>query len=218
MIKAFIFDMDGVIIDSEPVHLMIEQKLCKEYGVNLTEEEHSTYIGTNSYYMWDCIKKIHNLPQSIEELVEINRAAYFNHLKSDKNLAPIEQVDKLIMDLHERGIKLALASSSPMNVIEAVVDAFKLRDYFHIMISGDEVENSKPEPDIFLCAADRLSVTPEECVVIEDSTNGVIAAKKAGMCCIGYKNLNSANQDISLADYVFDSFQLVRETIDNIIK
>lgn len=217
MIKAFIFDMDGVIIDSEPVHREIEQSLFRECGINVSEGEHLGFIGSTSHYMWDKLRKKHNLSNTLEELVERNRVIYLDHLNSDETVKPIEGVGELIKELHEKGIKLAVASSSPINVIETVVNTFKLKDYFDILVTGDEVTKSKPEPDIFLHAAEKLGVKPENCIVIEDSSNGVKAAKKAGMKCIGYKNLGSGDQDISTADFIVNSLHQAREMLNNLI-
>lgn len=206
MIRAAIFDMDGVIIDSEPLHLNIEEDIFKKLGISITYEEHNTFIGTTSYYMWDKIRTNHNLTQSLEELVELDRNTYLDFLNNTLDLEPIKGVKELITDLHKNNIKLAVASSSPLNVIEKVLNLFHIRDYFDYIVTGDYVRKSKPEPDIFLYAAEKLDVDPKECVVIEDSHNGVLAAKKANMKCIGYKNPNSGNQDLSKADLTIDNF------------
>lgn len=206
MIRAVIFDMDGVIVDSEPLHLNIEEDIFKNLGISITSEEHNTFIGTTSHYMWDKIRTNHNLAESLEELVELDRNTYLEFLNNALDLQPINGVRELIIDLHKNNIKLAVASSSPLNIIERVLNLFEIRDYFNYIVTGDYVSKSKPEPDIFLYAAEKLDVDPKECVVIEDSHNGVLAAKKANMKCIGYKNLNSGNQDLSKADLTIDDF------------
>lgn len=210
MLKAVIFDMDGVIIDSEPVHLKLEQKMFRELGINVTKEEHYSYIGTTSNYMWEDIRNKHGVTKVLEELVKNDRDTYFNHLISKENeMILIDGVKEFIKELHKNGVKLAIASSSPLNVIEAVAGIFGIDEYFDILVSGDYVEKSKPEPDIFLYAAKKLGVSPEDCIVVEDSHNGVLAAKKAGMSCIGYMNPASGTQDISMADLVVDCFSKV---------
>ena len=103
-------------------------------------------------------------------------------------------------------MQTAVASSTTKPIIEVILKKLKLYDLFNIIISGDEVENGKPAPDIFLQAAARLSVKPLECVVVEDSYNGVKAAKSAGMYCLGYHNPNSGCQNISDADKIINSF------------
>lgn len=206
MVKAVIFDMDGIIIDSEPLHLSIEEDIFKKLGISIAYEEHNTFIGTTSHYMWDKIKTNHNLTESLEELVELDRNTYLDFLNDALDLQPINGVKELIIDLHKNNIKLAVASSSPLNVIEKVLSLFEIRNYFDYIVTGDYVSKSKPEPDIFLYAGEKLDVDSKECVVIEDSHNGVLAAKKANMKCIGYKNINSGNQDLSKADIIIDDF------------
>ena len=104
-------------------------------------------------------------------------------------------------------IPIAIASSSPREFIEAVVKKIGIDQYFKILVSGEEIERSKPEPDIFLKAATLLNVSPTECLVVEDSKSGTIAAKKAGMKCIGYQNVNSGNQDLSNADFIVNDIK-----------
>lgn len=112
----------------------------------------------------------------------------------------------MIKNLYEHGFKLAIASSSPIDVIEVVVQALDIKKYFHTLVTGDYIVNSKPEPDIFIYAANKLQVSPEECFVVEDSHNGVLAAKIAGMKCIGYINKNSGSQDLTAADIIIENF------------
>lgn len=207
MIKAVIFDMDGVIIDSEPIHLEFAMELFNKLGFNMSKEEYGKFVGTTSKYMWDTIKNKYNLKNTIEELIDMERNGFFDFLSSpDKSIEPIAYIPELLKALHENNYKIALASSSPIKLIEFVMESLKIRKYFDELVTGDFVKRSKPEPDVFLYAADKLGALPEECVVIEDSHNGVLAAKNAGMKCIGYRNLNSGNQDISKADKIINSF------------
>ncbi|MBT1280292.1 HAD family phosphatase [Thermoanaerobacter sp. CM-CNRG TB177] len=205
MIKAVVFDMDGVIIDSEPIHIKLENELFKSLGLEISEEEHLTFVGASSYYMWRKIKERFNLPQSVEELVEKDRKMYLDHVLRTGEIIPIEGITETVKKLFEKKYKLAVASSSPIDVIKLVVKKLAIDNCFEVLVSGDYVENSKPSPDIFLYTAAKLKVKPYECVVIEDSYNGVHGAKKAGMTVIGFKNPNSGNQDLSEADFIVDS-------------
>lgn len=211
MIKAVIFDMDGVIIDSEPIHKQVEESLFKKLNIKVSEEEHNSYVGKTSIEMWREIKLKYNLGKDIlaEEIVieEVDR--YIEHLLAKDDIKPIMGVRKLINELYIKDIKLALASSAVRRSIETVINLFELGEYFSISISGEDIEDGKPCPDIFLKVANELGVNPMECVVIEDSRNGVIAAKTAGMKCIGFKNRNSGNQDLSRADMVIDSLSQI---------
>jgi HAD superfamily hydrolase (TIGR01509 family) len=123
--------------------------------------------------------------------------------KSD--LKAISGIVELLEEIKTMHIPIAIASSSPKLFIEAIVQKIGIEQYFAIMLSGEEVEHSKPEPDIFLKVAGLLKVNPSECLVVEDSKSGTIAAKKAGMKCIGYQNFNSGNQDLSNADFIVNA-------------
>lgn len=210
MLKAVIFDMDGVIIDSEPTHMKLENQAYKKLGIDVSTDEHHSFVGTTSYYMWEVLKNKYNLNQTLEELVDYDRNIYFKYLVSDEcEIILIDGVKELIRDLHENGVKLAIASSSPLNVIEAIAKKFKIEQYFEAFVTGDFVKKSKPEPDIFIFASEKLGVSPRNCVVIEDSHNGVLAAKKAGMKCVGINSDPEGSQDISMADLVINSFKEV---------
>ncbi len=211
MIKAIIFDMDGVIIDSEPIHKQVERSIFERLNIEVSEEEHNSYVGKTSMGMWNEIKFKHNLKEDIssEEIVRLEVDRYIEHLLADDDIKPINGVREFINELHIDDIKLALASSAVRKSIETVINLFELEEYFGISISGEDIENGKPFPDIFLKAAKELGVKPMECVVIEDSKNGVMAAKAAGMKCIGFKNPNSGDQDLSSADMVINSFSQI---------
>lgn len=210
MLKAVIFDMDGVIIDSEPTHMKLENETYKKLGIEVSGDEHLSFVGATSNYMWDTLKNKYKLTQTLEELIEYERNKYFKHLNSDEcEITLIEGVKDLIKDLHKNRVKLAIASSSPLNVIEAIAKKFQIEEYFEVFVTGDYVAKSKPEPDIFLYAAEKLGVSPENCIVIEDSNNGVRAAKKAGMKCVGINSDVEARQDISMADLEINSFKEV---------
>ncbi len=210
MLKAVIFDMDGVIIDSEPTHMRLENETYKKLNIEVTAGEHHSFVGTNSHYMWEALKNKHKLNQTLEELIEYDRSTYYKHLNSDEcEITLIDGVKDLIKDLYDNGIKLAIASSSPLNVIEAIAKKFQIEEYFEIFVTGDYVSRSKPEPDIFLFALEKLRVSPQNCLVIEDSHNGVLAAKKAGMKCVGINSDPEGSQDISMADLVINSFKEV---------
>lgn len=210
MIKAIIFDMDGVLIDSEPGHKKVEQEFFKSLGIEVSDEEHNKYIGATSYYMMEDIKRKYNLKQKIENLVTENRSSYLSYLNSLEKVEPIHGVKELIKSIYEKNIKLAVASSSPINVIETIIKLFEIEQYLDIIVTGDYVLRSKPFPDIFLLAAEKLGVKPCECIVFEDSKNGVLAAKRAGMKCVGYKNPHSGNQDLSSSDLTIDNFDDIR--------
>jgi HAD superfamily hydrolase (TIGR01509 family) len=207
MLEAVLFDMDGVIIDSEPIHYQLSKLYYAELGLNITDEEYYTFVGIGDKEIFTRLKEKYGLKLKVDEMVETYQQRYIEHLQELKDERPIRGVDILIKDIYNRGFHLALGSSATRRNIEAVLEYFKLREYFDVIVSGCEVEKSKPSPDIYVQAAKKLGVDPSGCIVIEDSSNGVRAAKSAGMKCIAYKNPNSGEQDISLADIIIDSFE-----------
>jgi len=207
MIQTVIFDMDGVIIDSEPVYFRIDKQMFEELNIAVSFEEHCTYVGTSSQNMWDAIIKKHRLPDHPGELMRKEYNLYMDYLVSAKNLQPIDGVMELINDLHDNNFKLILASSSRMETIDIILKRFKLSDLFIARVSGSELAHSKPHPEIFLRSAQLVRSEPKECIVIEDSRNGVAAATAAGMKCIGFLNPSSGDQDLKAADMTIRSFK-----------
>lgn len=219
MIKAVIFDMDGVIIDSEPLHYKIFMNYTKtKFGFTISDEEYDTFIGTTNLHMFSKLKEKYKIESDINTLLQEYEEKCVEFLMSEKGEKPISGVDILVKKLYEENFKLALASSSPKKQIHIVLDMFSLSDYFSQKVSGQEVEKGKPAPDIFLRAAELLGVLPEECLVFEDSRNGVLAAKTAGMKCIAFYNPNSGKQDLSYADKIIKSFDEVNHDISFIKK
>jgi beta-phosphoglucomutase len=216
MIRTVIFDMDGVIVDTEPVHHFAYHQHFKQLDIEVSREMYASFTGNSTKNIYQKLKASFGLEQSIEELVQVKRNLFNNafDLKEDLNL--IEGVEKLIKELHQCDIQLVLASSSAKITIKRVFDRFGLHPYFTNIVSGEDFPNSKPHPAIFEKAASYSKAPKEECIVIEDSTNGIIAAKAAGIFCVGYDSPNSKLQDYSLADLVINHFEEL--PIDRLIK
>jgi len=218
MVRAIIFDMDGVIIDSEPINYSANKRIFEELGIPMNKSLYSNYIGVSNQEMWQDLKNEYDLQQSVEELLEKQNLENLELLKEGVK-EPIEGVIELLQTLKENNYKIALASSSPMRLIKEVLCTFDIEKYFEVVVSSEYVARGKPKPDIFIYTAGLLKVKPYECVVIEDSKNGVKAAKAAGMKCIGFKNPNSLNQDLSKADLVVENMrEITLELIEKLEK
>jgi beta-phosphoglucomutase len=203
---AVIFDMDGVLVNSEPFYVEVEQANFRQLELEISEEEHQTYQGTATDRMWQLIKERHGIQHPVEDLVKMTNnlvTPYFNSLEM---IEPMPGVEFLIKKLTEEGIPIALASSSYRDVIEIILQKTGLKKYFDAVVDSQLAGASKPEPDIFLLTAKKLGVPPEKCVVIEDSTNGIKAAKAAGMYCIAFAGPGSELQDQSQADLIVADF------------
>lgn len=198
--KAIIFDMDGVMTNTEPVHYACWKEVLKEDGVNLEYDTYKACIGSTREFFLDLVKdnygKVYDDPQEALDRMQEKKNIFI-----EKNGLPVmDGIKESVERLHNAGYLLAVASSSPMHAIESTLDTIGIRPYFQSLTSGTEVENSKPAPDTFLCAMQKLHLTPEECLVVEDSTNGGMAAKAAGMKCVWFHNQDSGDQSISHAE------------------
>lgn len=201
MITTIIFDMDGVIIDSEPTHQKLEHEMFDELGLQISPQELRTFVGTSSVDMWTRIGENHTLEKTPEELLLYGREKYWQEL--DGNRVPLVNGSKeLMLMFYEHNFTVQVASSATRPTVDRVIDHFDIGHMISHRIGGNEVKKSKPDPEIFLKAANQSASLPENCLVIEDSANGIKAAIEAGMHCIGYKDAGSGDQDLSAADFV----------------
>lgn len=205
MLKAVIFDMDGVIIDSEPQHARAALRVLNRHGANADYDYCSSFIGSSTKVFTQDIMKRFPLSISLEDLLEEMNLEKKKILK-EEGYAIIEGITDLIKKLYHAGIRLAIASSSSPTEIENTVKALHIKKYFTKLISCAHVEHPKPAPDSFLLALKELGVSPQETVVVEDSCFGSQAAKAAGIPCVGYLNPHSGNQDLSAANVLLESF------------
>ena len=217
MIKTVIFDMDGVIVDTEPVHHYAYNQHFKQLNIDISPEMYASFTGGSTKNIYTIIKERFNLEQDVETLVNGKRNLFNDAFDNKEDLYLLDGVEDLIKDLHSNGMQLVLASSSANVTIERIFNRFNLHQYFTFKVSGEDFPKSKPHPAIFLKAAE-LSQTPvEHCIVIEDSTNGIQASKSAAIYCVGYDSVNSKMQDYSKADKVIRHFnELNFEIIKNL--
>ena len=211
--KAFIFDMDGVLVDSENIYKVIEKELFDEVGVNIDHEEHIAYQGCSNPVMWGLIKEKHRLSHSLDHLVGLTEEKVINYFSCLPVIEPMPGIVDLLKYLKKKGIKLALASSSTIDVIRIILARTGLGLYFDAVADCIEAGAGKPDPAIFLLAQKKLGIPKENCVVIEDSTNGINAALAAGMYCIAFNGPGSEHQDQSAADWRIERFSEIMEKL-----
>ena len=208
MLGAVIFDMDGVIIDSEPLYFEIDKKVFRKYGYEITDDVLNKYVGVSCPDMWRAVLTYYDFGADIEDIMKVQEGIK-DVVFSDTDLVAIAGINELLADLSRNGVKTAVASSSSRSLIMHVLQRLGIVSCFDVITSGQEMPRGKPFPDIFLKTAELLEVRPEECVVIEDSNHGIKAATAAGMATIGFINPNSGVQDLSQATCMVKDLRLV---------
>lgn len=216
-IKAVIFDMDGVIFDTEMVYLDVWSNVFEKYGYKMTKEIYSSVLGTGR----ENVKKVF-LQQFGNELpIEVM------YKEKDENLAkaidagvPLKDgAFEILLYLKENNYKIALATSAATERALKQLREANIESFFDVIVCRDEVKETKPDPEIFLKAAEKLMFTPEECIVIEDSKAGIIAARKAGMIGIHIVDLKAADEQILSQCYKsFNNLNEIRSELINIKK
>lgn len=207
MLKAVIFDMDGVLVDTEPTydkHLI--KYLKTRFDIDVDKNFFDDKRGLSSHAFWEKVLIEFNLTHSMEEIVTHARQTYYEFLIKNPILKPIDGISELIDSLLKANIPIAVASSASLRRINMMFETSGLLNKFKVITCADDVEKGKPHPDIYLKAAEKLGVNPKDCIAIEDATNGVKSAKSAGMKVIAFKDPIHNQQDLSEANLIIKNF------------
>lgn len=203
MMKAIIFDMDGILIDSEPVYLQFDLAFAQERNPAVTLDQLYGMVGSSREDAWNCMARAINNGQTWQELRdEYRRVDIYTQMDYKEIFRP--EARELLDILKSRGFLLALASSTQMDIIERVLSENEITCYFEVIVTGTMFKRSKPDPEIYHYTAQKLGVKEEECFVIEDSTYGITAASRAGMKVAALVD-QRFQFDQSLADYRINS-------------
>jgi HAD superfamily hydrolase (TIGR01509 family) len=207
-LEAIIFDMDGVLVDSELWHYEIETILFKKLGLNVSEELHYTYLGTAGDLMYSDLKQRFDIPMSLKELLKWDEEYRVDIFSKMTNIKPNPGIPELLKELKSNNLKTAVATSSVPGIVNIILEKCGIDSYFDSVVTTEMAGKSKPAPDVYLYASRMLGISPANCVVFEDSFNGIRAAKSASMYCIAYQADNpSLVLDISEADVKINSFK-----------
>ncbi len=215
MIKAVIFDLDGVMVDSEPFSQKAWQNLLDEYGKTFSQGEYTQMIGQEIGASAEYLRREKCLPLSIEEILAHHHQERLRITLAEAKSA--KGLNRLIMSLQERAMKLAVASNSPITYVESLLGVLSLGDHFDYVVAIDHVNKGKPEPDIYRLAAFQLELEPKSCLVIEDSLVGMQAALAAGMRCVVIPDRNLDGRDFDAAYARFSSLEEIQADLDWIL-
>ena len=214
MIKAVIFDMDGVLVDSEPVYQEATINVLDSLNIKATQDDLLKLAGGSSLHFNKFIQDVSKGSISCEDFNKVCDQYYLdNPVKYEKIMFP--HVRETLDYLKDKGYILALASSSKEYEIDNVLKRCDLKDYFKLIISGEVFKESKPNPEIYLTCIKRLNLEAKECVALEDSEYGIEAAKKAGLICIAKRD-DRFNYDQSKADYFIDDHDEIKDILENL--
>lgn len=217
MIKAVIFDMDGIIIDSEPVYLEKDLEFARGKNPDVKLEDLYGMVGSSREDAWSCMERaIHN-GQTWEELRDEFRQLRDVYAEMDYRKIFRPEIRRILDELKEKGLRLALASSTGMEIIERVLAENNIRHYFELVVTGAQFKRSKPDPEIYHYTAAQLELPEAQCLAIEDSTFGVTAASRAGMKVAALID-HRFHFDQSLADYRMESLNEIPGIVQELIE
>jgi len=204
--EAVIFDMDGVLVDSEPIHYEIENRLFNQLGITVPDDVHRNYLGTSADFMYADLKSRFGLPGTVNELIQFGETFTCDYFWQLQVLNLNEGVLSLLKELKLAGMKLAVATSSSPEVAKILLDRCEITSYFDAIVTTSEAGKSKPAPDVYLLAAQKIGIPPSNCIVFEDSPTGLAAAKSAGMYCIAVQTSSVNVNELSKADFLIQTF------------
>lgn len=216
MIKAVIFDMDGVISDTQKLHAKVEEKLLGKYGIKIKADEITEkFSGVPTKDFFQELFNEHKISINIDLIMKEKWKEMI--IDAKKSVSAVSGAIELINELKKQDFKLGVASSSTKKYVDVVLSKLKLKEKFDVIVTQEEVRHGKPNPDIFLLTARRLNVLPENCIVIEDGISGIIAAKKAGMKSIAFIDKTKIVRNIYPADLIVSDLKLLTfEKIKNL--
>jgi HAD superfamily hydrolase (TIGR01509 family) len=197
--RAIVFDMDGLMIDSEKVYWAVGRALAREFGKEVSDQTLGKMMGRSPIKSVEIYAQDLGLSQSPRELLAMREARVKQEL--ERGVEPMPGLFE-VLEAFKRKYKLAIATSAPMELVEVVARKLHLRPYFDAIQTSDDVTHGKPDPEIYLKAIGRLGVPPAECAVLEDSSNGALAGKRSGAYTIAVPSQYTRDQDFSFVDYV----------------
>ncbi|HIG98360.1 TPA: HAD family phosphatase [Candidatus Woesearchaeota archaeon] len=206
MITAVIFDHDGVIADTEPLHFRADNAILARYGASISAEANDGMVGMSTRKSWEIMRELFRLPQTAEWLAGEKTSEAVKIIRQE-GIKPNEGLLPLLGMFRKAGFVMAIASGQYRRVVDAVISTLGISEYFSSIVTVEDVSLGKPNPEPFLAAAGKLGIPPVQCIAIEDSSAGVASAKAAGMKCIALKTPSTASHDFSMADKIVNGLK-----------
>ena len=206
MIKAVIYDMDDLMVNSNPLHIQASEKVFRKYRIDLEKIPQNVRAGFIGMRVADILRFVvdyFNLVLDFEKLRKQRSKIFFSLVA--KELKAMPGLMQSLEFFKKNNFKIALASSGTKEYINLVLKKFKLAKYFDVVVSGDDVKFGKPDPETYLIACKKLQIMPKKIIVLEDATKGIEAAKTAGCICIAVKNPYTLKQNLAAADLIINS-------------
>jgi beta-phosphoglucomutase family hydrolase len=203
---CIIFDMDGVLADTGPIHFESWVKMAREIGVEFTKDFFERTFGKQSIPITRELVGSNTDQQHVKKWANLKEEYYREMVKG--KLEPLPGVINLIKNLKAKELKIAVGSSGPSANVELLLRSLKIKHFFDIIVTAEDIEQSKPAPDVFLYAAKKLNIKPEQCLVIEDAPVGIIAAKRAGMKVIALTTTHHKD-DLPEADLIIKDLSYI---------
>lgn len=205
-IKAVIYDVDGTLIDSEPLHVVAWDRTLNQYGYmlrDLSREFVKTMAGKKPIVIAEDIVSTLSINVSSEEFLKTKTRYYLDSIKT--NMKPMKGAIESVRNLDKSGIRLAIGTSLDSQLLRQILQTLGIDSYFEQIVTGDMIAKGKPDPETYLKVIAALGLSQDECVVIEDSQSGIESAKSAGVRCIALKNNDEIQQNTSSADVTINS-------------
>jgi beta-phosphoglucomutase family hydrolase len=202
-IQAVIFDMDGTVVDTTDLEYKAWHQMMQEQGVEFSYEEYIQVLGAKGS---EIVKNHLDWDEEAIKKILTNKERYFKQLVEQQGLKLISGVENVLQAIQRIPLKMALATGASRSKLEFILEKFPIAHYFDAIITADDTHTGKPDPEVFLNAAKKLGVPPDNCIVMEDARNGAEAAKKANMICIAITTTRSQDQ-LQQADLIINGYE-----------
>jgi beta-phosphoglucomutase len=208
-IKGLIFDLDGTLTLTQHFHFMAYHEVFKRHGINYTREDDYKHAGKGSSCIFPDVFKENGRTITAEEIQKYaeEKKVIYDKLIAESDIQAVPGIESFLKKMKQNGIKMAVASGNKLESIETILKKTGINQYFSIIVTNKDVKRSKPAPDIFLKAAEKLGLEQNQCIVFEDAENGIKAAKTAGIFCIGLGTGLTKEQLLKVgADFVVNNY------------